>query len=203
MALCDPGEVQVNFLESLAAARLLESKVLAGLSQTLQHLLNLMLFGLTAAIGLRPPWDLVWLGGLLAPFALAFWLGVIVWIFRSHRNEPQQQGADSATFEGRWLLTGVILVLVVAFLLTPFGADPSGRYFLPLAAPLALYAAELIVALKYRYGKWTFSLVGVVLLFQLTGILQSGLKNPPGITTQFYSLTQVDHRYDQILIDFC
>jgi hypothetical protein len=86
--------------------------------------------------------------------------------------------------------------------LSPFGADPSGRYFLPLAGPLALFAADMIVWLRERIGVWAFGLVGLVVFYQFWGIAQSALKYPPGLTTQFYEPSQIDHRYDQTLIDF-
>jgi hypothetical protein len=94
------------------------------------------------------------------------------------------------------------VALVLSFLLTPFGADPSGRYFLPLSVPLSLFAAEMVYRLRERWGTWAFGLVGFIVLFNLLGTLQTALKYPPGLTTQIDSVAQVDHRYDQALIDF-
>jgi hypothetical protein len=41
-----------------------------------------------------------------------------------------------------------------------------------------------------------------VLLFNFWGTVQSVLHSPAGITTQFDAVTQIDHSYDQELIDF-
>jgi len=165
--------------------------------QVLRHLLNLLLFGSTAAFGLRPPWEVRWLVLPLLPFVLIFWLGMLAYQVKTCSRT--QHGSQ---YSGRILLTGVILALALGFVFTPFGVDPSGRYFLPLAAPLALFAADLILHLRKKYGNWTYGLVFLLIGYQLIGTLQSAFKFPPGITTQFYSPTQIDHRYDQALIDF-
>jgi len=104
---------------------------------------------------------------------------------------------------GRWLLFGVMATLVAGFLLTPFGADPSGRYFLPLTVPLALMAGEMFTTLLTpRIGRWAYAALGLVLLFNLWGIAQAASSNPPGITTQFDPIAQVDHTYLPELIQF-
>ena len=56
--------------------------------------------------------------------------------------------------------------------------------------------------LEKRAGQWAWILLGVVLAFNLVGTVQAALTNPPGLTTQFETITQVDHRYDAELIDF-
>jgi 4-amino-4-deoxy-L-arabinose transferase-like glycosyltransferase len=163
--------------------------------QVFRHTANLLLFGSTATFGLRPPWDVTWLALPLLPFVLMFWMGVIVFIFRSMRT-------DSPTRAAQALLAGVILTLMAGFVLTPFGADPSGRYFLPLAIPLSLFAAALVLEIQAKIGRWALGLALLLLVYNLWGTLQSALRFPPGITTQFYGPAQVDHRYDQALIDF-
>ena len=86
---------------------------------------------------MRPPWEVLWLGLPLLPLILLFWMAVIVFILRPvSRSHPDR--ANQA------LLVGVMLTLLLGFILTPFGADPSGRYFLPLAVPLSLFAAAMI-----------------------------------------------------------
>ena len=45
-------------------------------------------------------------------------------------------------------------------------------------------------------------LLGAVLAFNLVGTIQAMSTNSPGITTQFEAVTQIDHRYDEELIDF-
>jgi hypothetical protein len=163
--------------------------------QVFQHLFNLFLLGTTVILGLRPPWEIRWLALPLIPFVLLFWIAVLVHVARRiNRTENL-----SLPF---LMLAGVIITLVLGFLLTPFGADPSGRYFLPLSVPLALFAAEMVDHLRDRWRKWAFGLVGFILLFNLLGTFQTALKYPPGLTTQIDPVAQVDHRYDQVLIDF-
>jgi len=165
------------------------------LSQVGTHLLSLILFGGTATFGLRPSWELRWLALPLLPFILAFWLGVVVYILRRmRRGQPNREGAS--------LLLGVLLTLSAGFVFTPFGADPSGRYFVPLTVPLSLFAAELILRLGSRKPLWGWGLAALVVAFNLWGTVQSAVKFPPGITTQFDPVAQIDHRYMNELIAF-
>jgi len=160
------------------------------------HLSNLLLLGSTVIWGLRPPWEVRWLAIPLLPVALAFWLVVgAAGIWSLRRAEPGRAG--------RWLLAAVSAVLVAGFVLTPFGADPSGRYFLPLAVPLALAAGDMIDRVRRQAGPlWTYALLTIILAFNLLGTLQCALGNRPGLTTQFDSVTWIDHRYDRELISF-
>lgn len=163
------------------------------LAQVGQHLLSFVLFGLTALFGLRPPWDITWLALPLLPLALAFWLAVIGWMVRS----SARAGDDHAP---RSLLLGVILTVTAGFLFTPFGVDPSGRYFLPMSVPLALFAADLAQRISPRL-RWQVTVIGLVVVFQAWGTLQAAAA-PPGLTTQFYQPSVVDHNYDAELMRF-
>jgi 4-amino-4-deoxy-L-arabinose transferase-like glycosyltransferase len=170
------------------------------------HLINFLLLGTTALFGARPPWSVTWLALPLLPLALAFWLAVIVFFVRKAACPGEHRPVYI-------LLSGVCAVLLAGFLFTPFGADPSGRYFLPLCIPLALTAAQMLLsarlvdhrlprALQNR-GTWLAGcLAGLVILFNLWGTLQCALKFPPGITTQFYDVTIIDHRHDADLMAF-
>ena len=163
---------------------------------TIQHAFNFLLFGLTAIWGLRPPWSAAFLALGLAPFAIALNSAVIVVAVR--RTLTRQ---DTATI-GRWLLAGTAVTLVAAFILTPFGADPSGRYFLPLAVPLSLLTAEMLHWLRLRRRerrspgrKWLGQGLALGLVaFNWWGNVQSAASFPPGLTTQFDAVTQVDQR---------
>lgn len=163
--------------------------------QWLSHLVNLLLLGLPAALGVRPPWEVRWLALPLAPIALAFWAAAVIsasrWFRRNH-SEP----------EGTGLLWGVILTLIAGFIFTPFGIDPSGRYFLPIGIVLALFGANFLQRLTVPKRIWKYIIVVFVLAFNGTGIVQSAVQNPPGITTQFNPETLTDHRYDQELVRF-
>lgn len=165
------------------------------LLKVFQHTVNLILLGFTVTFGLRPPWSVDWLAWPLLPLALIFWMMVVAWMLVEARCR------DTARPE-RVLLAGVGMTLILAFIFTPFGADPSGRYFVPLAIPLALFGGALLEEMGKRRAWLAPALLALVLGFNLWGTVQCALRYPPGITTQFYALTQVDHRYDQALIDF-
>lgn len=153
-----------------------------------QHVVSFLLFGPTAVFGLRPPWEVRWLGLPLIPFILLFWGWVLVRMGRAKKTP------------GQWLLIGVMLTLVVGFVFTPFGADPSGRYFLPLAVPLGLFAGAAVSGIKSPRGQ--VALMALVLGFHVIGTVQAASKNPPGITTQFDAVTWLDKSYDEALIAF-
>ncbi len=167
-----------------------------------QHLFNFLLLGLTVIFGLRPPWSARLLALPLAPLALALYTMLLVFIARQAITQDQARA-------GRWLLLGCCLTLVAAFVLTPFGADPSGRYFLPMVAPLALFMAEMLHRIYRRQRRKSFTrgwmvnglALGLV-VFHGWGTVQSALAVPPGITTQFDEVTQVDQRAIGTLIAF-
>lgn len=169
------------------------------LARTADHLVNFLLLGLTVIFGMRPPWAVTWLVLPLLPLILFFWVAVIIFWAR--------QAAWPGAHRGAYLLlAGVAGVLLAGFLFTPFGVDPSGRYFLPLAVPLALTAAQAIHTIALRPGsRWPWlaaGLVMVVIVYQGGGTLQSARRDPPGLTTQFYAPTIVDHRADGKLVNF-
>ncbi len=158
------------------------------------HLFSLVVLGGTVALGLRPPWEVRWLAFPLAPFVLVFWIGVM-WIWgRSLFNRHTRNLSHL-------ILTGVVLTLAVGFVFTSFGVDPSGRYFVPVWVILALIAGEVITRLRCR---WVYQvvIVCIVLIFNLWGTIQCAVRYPPGITTQFDAVTQLDHRYMPELINF-
>ena len=166
--------------------------------QLWQHLLSLLLLGTTVTLGFRPPWSADWLGLPLIPFVLLFWLAVCVGTGQELRRKMNP---------GVMLMLGVAALLVLAFIFTPFGADPSGRYFLPLAVPLALIGANWIVSLgagrsDSRLLQLRWGLVVLVLGYHLWGTIQSASRYPPGLTTQFYSVSQIDQRKMPELVDF-
>jgi 4-amino-4-deoxy-L-arabinose transferase-like glycosyltransferase len=164
------------------------------IKRILAHLFNFIVFGLTAAFGLRPPWEVRWLALPLLPFMLAFWYAVIAFFIQQIvRQNPYRMAY--------LILFGIVLVVMTGFVLTPFGADPSGRYFLPLTVPFVLAAAHMTHTLAKR-THFQMVIVALVVLFNGWGTLQCALRYPPGITTQFDLQTAVDHRYDAELIQF-
>ena len=164
------------------------------LLRTANHLVNFLLLGLSVIFGLRAPWSVQWLGLPLIPLVLAFWMGCLVFFYRQSVRASQDRSVYL-------LLSGVCLTLLAGFLFTPFGVDPSGRYFLPLAIPLAMVAAQMILTVARR--PWQLAaLAGLVVGYQVWGTLQCALTFPPGLTTQFFEPTIIDHRADGELIQF-
>lgn len=164
------------------------------LVRTGMHLVNFLLLGISVTFGFRPPWSVDWLALPLMPFALLFWIGVI-WFFI---REFCRKGSTRAEYS---LIAGVIGFVLAGFLFTAFGIDPSGRYFLPMAIPLALFAAQMILAISRRTWQ-NAAMIALVLGFQAWGTIQCALAFPPGLTTQFYEPTRIDHRAMLDLIAF-
>jgi hypothetical protein len=191
----------VYALQNGTAGQLIDVLVKGGSFQNLPwidrtglHLVNFFLLGLPAALGFRPPWEVRWLALPLLPFVLAFWVAVVIFAWKRACSEVDNRPAY-------WLLWGVVLVLVLAFIVTPFGADPSGRYFVATAVPLALFAAQFLRQMPFP--RWLrFALPALLIVFHGWGTLDCALRNPPGITTHFDQKTGVDHNYDAELIAF-
>jgi len=159
----------------------------------LLHLRNLVLFGVTAIFGIRPPWGLEILAKPILPLAIAAWL-LIFYLARKQRSKYHAQ-------ELFRLVSLVILVLVLGFIFTPFGNDPSGRYFIPVIHMLCILAGCTLGNLVHK--PFLPGILSVVILtFNIWGVVECARKNPPGLTTQFDPIAQVDHRYDEELINF-
>lgn len=156
------------------------------LQRWFQHGFAFLVLGLPVILGFRPPWAVEWLGLPLMPFVLVLWLLIAAELLRRLRNRDGDVG-------GEGLLLGVCLTLVAGFVFTSFGIDPSGRYFLPLAVPLTLWAARWVLSLP-KVG-WQVALSALLVGYHLIGIVTCALNNPPGITTQFYEPARLDQRY--------
>lgn len=154
----------------------------------LQRAVSLLLFAPTVVAGLRAPWGVALLALPLAPLALAVYGAAL---FAAGRRQAEARAAP-----GQWLLGGTAATLGLAFVLTPFGSDPSGRYFLPLALALAFVAARWLAALRVRgrAGRWLATTLGLGLVtFNLWGVAQSAAA-APRLTTQFDPVAQVEMR---------
>ena len=159
----------------------------------LLHLRNLLLFGVTVIFGIRSPWELEILAKPILPLAVAAWI-FIFYFSRKLGSEPHKQ-----EFMGMIFL--VCVVFGFGFVFTPFGNDPSGRYFLPVIHMLALFAGITLGALRHK-PLLPGVLVVIILAFNIWGVVESARKTPPGLTTQFDPVAQIDHRYDEELINF-
>lgn len=198
VGLCIGAAPWLGYMLSNGFAALSETggAAIAGVSAThplvaiAEHTFSFLLFGLTVIFGLRTPWysPHFWLALPLAPLALMVFSALIAFIVR--RAASLRTPADWR----RGLLIGVCLTNTLAFIFTPFGADPSGRYFLPMTTPLALLLAEMLFDLRAHYPKLAYALVAGTLVFNGWGTLQSVRAFPPGFTTQFDAVAQIDQR---------
>jgi len=162
--------------------------------RVINHIASLVLLGGSAALGLRPPWEVRWIWLPVIPLVVGLW-AVILYAAIRKITRP---------FPGRAVMAiygGVCITLAVAFIFTSFGADPSGRYFLPVQIGLAVIAGFVVSDwAKTRRAAWI--LVGFLLLYHLAGNIQSAMINPPGITTQFYEPAKVNHQHMNELMTF-
>jgi 4-amino-4-deoxy-L-arabinose transferase-like glycosyltransferase len=158
------------------------------------HTRNFLIFGPTVILGFRPPWHVEPLGLALLPFAIAFWFLVLLHTVLRRRSFP---GSPILRLFG-----GVVVVLLGGFVLTPFGSDPSGRYFLPLMIPLALVGGEFVSnnAIKIRAG-FRWSLLAGALAFNVLATTQAA-NSPSRITTQFDAVARIDQSYMEELVRF-
>jgi hypothetical protein len=164
------------------------------LLRPLQRTLNLFIFGGTVLIGLRPPWDISWLMLPLLPLILIFWLSVLVFSLKRFVGNKEDIG--------RTVLSLMGLILAAGFILSPYGDDPSGRYFLPLMIPMVIFGADLLTTQFPRQPKIEYAAILLILIFNLGGTVQSVKTYPPGITTQFDKVAQVDMKDMDELVEF-
>lgn len=157
-----------------------------------EHVRNFLLFGIPVLIGIRPPWEFSWLALPLIPFVLAIW----GWFLLKGLRGLARRGGSSPI---RFLLWGTTLAFLLAFCFSYFGADPSGRYFLPMYV-LAAVGMGLYFSLPRR--KLELAAVGIIVMFHVVTTFQCAVKTSPGFTTQFTDASRIDHRYDDDLIRF-
>jgi 4-amino-4-deoxy-L-arabinose transferase-like glycosyltransferase len=184
LALIQSGGTLIAELTGAAVAGTVESSgAIGGLGI---RLLNFFLFGTSAWWGLRYPWSAEFVLPLWGVGALMFYLGAFGYAVR----------------RGPRVLWGMIATLLATFLITPFGGDPSGRYFLPLYIPLAIFTAMLLQRFRKQNVIIASLLLTLLVGYNVVGTLAAAAQNPPGITTQFDPVTWIDPSRDQELIDF-
>ena len=145
------------------------------------HLISFLLFGPTVILGLRPPWSVDLIGQWFIPFVLFFWLLIIYILIK--RKEILKNYCYI------FLSLGSVVVLVLlGFIFTSFGVDPSGRYFLPIVIPLSIFAGFSIWKLN---NKLLYILVIITIIYHIYGTWDSAMLEPY-ITTQFYAPAQID-----------
>ncbi len=156
---------------------------------------SLFFIGLPAAFGVRFSWQVDWWSGIWSgPIIAIYVLALVIGVFRARKTA----GAE------RYLLT-LLIGFGVVFIVSAFGSDPSGRYFVPIMPILAMLLAIVAYELWQKVGRRRIAgaaLIGGVLAFQLAGHIVAMTTIPPGITSQFDPANDFTNAYDQTLIDF-
>ncbi len=166
------------------------------LSMLVEHIQHFFLFGITVTLGFRPPWTTEPIALLLVPLALTFWLLVFVQIFHRLRDKSSHRASY-------WMIVGVLGAVILMFVVTPFGSDPSGRYFLPIYITLAIFAGDFFAQPAFRINaRFRALMLTSIVAFNLWSNLEAASQYPPGMTTQFDAITRIDHRFDEQLVDF-
>jgi hypothetical protein len=100
-----------------------------------------------------------------------------------------------------WVLLASGGLVILGFILTNFGADPSGRYFLPLMVPLAVYAGGAINWLvRIRGIRVGLALLLALVLYNAGSTLQAAYRDQSGLTTQFDPVARIDFsRFDDLI----
>jgi len=150
-------------------------------SKILTHLFGFTIIGIPAALGFRPPWSIEWLVLPLIPFILIGW----IYFFLEGRIQPNRTG--------RLLLYAPLGLLFFVFILTPFGVDPSGRYFLPFNILLPVLAGGFFIHMNQKKRQFFIIWMVLVLVFQIAGNIQAEVSSESGMTTQFAPGTEIDH----------
>ena len=163
------------------------------------RLLNFFLFGASAWWGLRYPWSAQFVLPVIGVAVLAGYVGALAYVARRAKH-PERNAVKSK--DASPILWGMIGVLLITFLVTPFGGDPSGRYFLPLNLPLSISIAMLLQAIRNAKRTLVTLLLAGAIGYNVAGTALAAATQPPGITTQFDPVTWIDHTRDQELIDF-
>jgi len=153
-----------------------------------------LLLGLPVLFGMRFPWEPGLILVPLAALALALYLAVIVYAVRPPNPIDRTDG---------WkLLLIQVSVFIALFIGSRFGIDATGRYLLPLVAPLAIWTVMLARHVQRTYPRAALALLAYVVAFNFAGTALAAWRNPPGLTTQFGPITRFDNRHDAELISF-
>jgi 4-amino-4-deoxy-L-arabinose transferase-like glycosyltransferase len=152
----------------------------AWLGRMFTHLIGLVVLGLPAAAGFRPPWSALWI--LLPAIPVVLFLCIVI-LLAAVRNYRQ--------YAWMKLLLAVPLTLFVLFVFTAFGVDPSGRYFLPISLIFTVLCGGVFAGWS---GKWRWMPVACALIFvayQGIGSMRAVDQSTTGLTTQFAPDTSI------------
>lgn len=187
-----------------------------------QRALGLLLIGLPTLIGLRFPWLADY---FLLPVGALVALVYMLAVYRLSRYNVLQPDA-------RALVLGMIGLFGLIFVASSFGADPTGRYFLPLALPLGIVLGTLVEGLfvwtqpdslqhqvsdapllegerlgtQAQRTRSVVSLLPIALVALVIGYQAAGqmaaATTPPGFTTQFDPVSHLPNDHDAELVAF-
>ena len=152
-------------------------------------LIGLVFIGWPGLIGARYSWQ----STLWTPLG---WGMLIVWIVILVPSALRTLRARAVNQSSERYLWGMAASFTMIFILSSFGADATGRYLLPLVAPLCvLLAAQL-------RGRIGIIVLNVVLIWQLASVGNAVAIQPPGLTTQFDPITDIPNTDDERAIAY-
>ncbi len=161
-----------------------------------QRALGLVIAGIPALVGMRSPWSADFFVLPVGVIALVIYGVAVFRLLRGHN--PLRP-------DGRGLVLGMLGLFMVVFVASTFGADPTGRYFVPLALPMGIllgtFAAGLWTQLAGKWRALPVVLVALVIGYQAAG-QWSAASTPPGFTTQFDPVSHIPNDHDAELITF-
>jgi hypothetical protein len=175
-----------------------------------QRAIGLVFIGIPALIGLRFPWSSDY---FLLPVGILVVLVYAIAIFRLLR------GHNPLKPEARGLVLGMLGLFCILFVASTFGADPTGRYFLPLLSPLGIILGAFVADLRdtrqsespptelssqssvLSPQSFAFFLPVLILAYHAAGQV-AAMTTPPGLTTQFDLASHIPNDQDAALIAF-
>ena len=161
------------------------------------HALGMLLFGIPTVFGMRFSWLSSY---FLAPVGLVVIAIYALAIYRMVRVDSLRPGA-------RRMVLLMMALFCLIFVISPFGADPTGRYFLPLVLPLGITLGTLLDSIAGGVAPlWVRRLaplaIGALALgYPLFGQI-SAIRGEYGLTTQFDLLTHIPNDHDTEVIEF-
>lgn len=163
-----------------------------------QRALGLLVVGIPTLIGMKFPWESAF---FLLPVGIVALLIYSVAVWRLARGQSLLRP------HARLLILLMLAVFVLIFVLSTFGADPTGRYFLPLILPLGIAVGVLVQSLRDQLaGRPTaqvipFALVALLVAYHGLGQIVAA-RSQTGFTTQFDLISHIANDDDAALIDF-
>lgn len=161
-----------------------------------EKLIGLIFIGLPGLVGMRAPWASAFFPWALVILVFGFYVIVAVFNYKN-RNEIRDAFRDG----GFTILFVFIIVFGLAFILSGFGFDSTGRYLLPLYQPLVFFVSVFVLLLWKRNPWLAYAAVLVVLGLNVWGTWL-GASSSEKITTQLSETSRFDNQDDAALIAF-